>query len=549
MKKGKTAVICICGIAALSIGGMAVYSALGSAPETAAASHATAIERMDIKQYVTVSGTVKSSKTSELISSAVNTKVEKVNVRVGDRVKKGDIIAVLDTSELQSQLEAAEKQLENIKSKNDIELSSAKRVYDNAVAQKNEKSERGSNILSSAKESYDKSLNEKNEAAKAYNDAVDNRTAKADELQRAVDEAEAAAECAAELKCGMDNAKAEYKRIKAEYDLLSADSSTAENELKAAKEKCDEAEVSASEAEAAYTDAKDMAKALSDAAEKLASEYSSAVVDEKETRAELSTANKYLDQAKSELNSASYSKIDTDELNKDDVAAKADLLKEAGISAEDMLSEPQRQIEQIKRSIESCTVKADRDGVITAVNVKEGEMYSGNTIAVIQDDSSFIVSAAADQYDISKLEKDQPVEITINAVSHDVMAGTLSFVAPTPDAPTYSADGSVSGGTQYAIEADFGSQPEGMRIGMTAKLNIITGEKKDVLAVPDNCISTDADGISYITVAENNGEQRKITVERGICNDYYTEIISSEISEDMKVSAPKDTDSSTGVFY
>ena len=89
--KARTAVICICGAAALSLGGMAVYSAFGSAPETAAAQHTVAVERMDIKQYVTVSGTVGSSNVSSVSSSAINTKVREVKVRVGDRVKKATL--------------------------------------------------------------------------------------------------------------------------------------------------------------------------------------------------------------------------------------------------------------------------------------------------------------------------------------------------------------------------------------------------------------------------------------------------------------------------
>ena len=547
--KKKAAVICLAGIAALSVGGLAVYNAFGSTTETAAAPHTAAIERMDIKQSVTVSGTVKSSESSELKSSAVNTKVKKLNVKVGDRVKKGDIVAVLDDSDLQGQLEAAEKQLQNIKARNDIELSSAKRMYDSAVAEKAEKTERSNQILSAAKENYDKAVSERNEAAGSYDEAVNNRIELSVLLQQDMEEAEAAAAEANELKTAADNAKAEYKSLKAEYDLISADSSAAPEDIAAAKERCDAAAALSAEADDALTDAKAAAKSLADAAAKYSTELSSAVLDEKETRAELSSADKYVDQAKSEITSASYSKTDTDEAYAGDVAAKADSLKTAGLSAEDSLSESQRQIDQLKRSIESCTVKADCDGVITAVNVKEGDVYMGDAIAVIQDDSSFMISAAADQYDIGKLKKDQPVEITINAVSRDAMKGSLSFVVPTPNAPTYSADGTLSGSTEYALEADFSSQPEGLRIGMTARLSIITGEKDGALAVPDNCIFTDADGISYITVSGDGKEEKKIAVERGICNDYYTEIISPEISEDMKVIVPEEDNSGSSVFY
>ena len=110
----RTAVISLCGAAALSLGGMAVYSAFGSAPETAAAQHTVSVEKMDIKQYVTVSGTVGSSNVSSVSSNAVNTKVREVKVKVGDRVKKGDIIAVLDDTDIRELSPYADKFVNNI---------------------------------------------------------------------------------------------------------------------------------------------------------------------------------------------------------------------------------------------------------------------------------------------------------------------------------------------------------------------------------------------------------------------------------------------------
>ena len=549
--KARTAVICICGAAALSLGGMAVYSAFGSAPETAAAQHTVAVERMDIKQYVTVSGTVGSSNVSSVSSNAINTKVREVKVRVGDRVKKGDVIAVLDDKDLQEQLSAAEKQLENTAARNDIDLKAAQRMYDNAVSDKAEKTARSSRLVSEAKDSYSKALAQQQETSDCYNNAVNDRIYKSALTEQAAQQAEEAAAYAAELKAASDAAKSEYAALKADFDRLTADEGASPEETAAAKEACDMASSAADDAADALAEAQAHAKELAAAAQKYSGELSDAIIEEKELKSALSAADRLADEARTAVSSASDAKADTDETISGDIAAKADVLKTTGISAEDMLSEPTRRVAELKRSIGECTVRADCNGIITAVNVKDGELYSGGAIAVVQDDSSFIVSASADQFDIAKLSKDQNTEITVSAVSHDVYSGKLSFVAPTPSQPTLTEPGGNASTTDYALKADFIRQPEGLRIGMTAKLNIITAEKSDVLAVPDNCIITDTDGSSYINISTDGKNSEKVTVETGISNDYYTEISGSGITEDTKVIVPSGDDKSSGsdLFY
>ena len=86
---------------------------------------------------------------------------------------------------------------------------------------------------------------------------------------------------------------------------------------------------------------------------------------------------------------------------------------------------------------------------------------------------------------------------------------------------------------------------------MTAKLDIITAEKSDVLAVPDNCIITEADGSSYINVSTDGKNSEKIAVDTGISDDYYTEISGSGITVNTKVIVPSGNskDSGSDLFY
>lgn len=547
----RTAVISLCGAAALSLGGMAVYSAFGSAPETAAAQHTVSVEKMDIKQYVTVSGTVGSSNVSSVSSNAVNTKVREVKVKVGDRVKKGDIIAVLDDTDIREQLSAAEKQLENITAKNDIDLKAAQRMYYGAVTERSEKTARSIRLVSEAKDSYSKALAQQQETSDSYSAAVNDRIYKSEMTEQAAQQAEEAAACAAELKAASDAARAEYKALKADFDKLYADKEASPEETAAAKEACDKAAEAADDAANALAEAQAHANELAAAAKKCAEELSTAIIEEKELKSALSAADRLTEEARQAVSAASDTKTDTDETLSGDIAAKADVLKTTGISAEDMLAEPAHRIDELKRSIEEHTVRADCDGVITAVNVKEGELYSGGAIAVVQDDSSFIISASADQFDIGRLSKGLDADITVSAVSHDVYSGKLSFAAPTPGQPSLTDLSTDQGNDGYALEAEFIRQPEGLRIGMTAKLDIITAEKSDVLAVPDNCIITEADGSSYINVSTDGKNSEKIAVDTGISDDYYTEISGSGITVNTKVIVPSGNskDSGSDLFY
>lgn len=70
----------------------------------------TTLEKTTLTDSVTVNGTVKAGQDASVTvaDAAKLYKVATVNVKVGDAVKKGDVIATLDTTELLKQIEQAE---------------------------------------------------------------------------------------------------------------------------------------------------------------------------------------------------------------------------------------------------------------------------------------------------------------------------------------------------------------------------------------------------------------------------------------------------------
>ncbi|MFA6941047.1 MAG: efflux RND transporter periplasmic adaptor subunit [Clostridiaceae bacterium] len=73
----------------------------------------------DIDSYLSTTGTVKSKVNDEYFSQSL--KIKKVNVKVGDKVKAGDIIAFYDTSDLDLQVKTLNLQYDNaVLSRNDL---------------------------------------------------------------------------------------------------------------------------------------------------------------------------------------------------------------------------------------------------------------------------------------------------------------------------------------------------------------------------------------------------------------------------------------------
>lgn len=76
------------------------------------------VERGDVSEKLDTSGTVQASKEVKLnFTSAGDNKLAAVNVKAGDKVKKGQVLALLDSSEIKMQIQSASDSLEISKSK------------------------------------------------------------------------------------------------------------------------------------------------------------------------------------------------------------------------------------------------------------------------------------------------------------------------------------------------------------------------------------------------------------------------------------------------
>ena len=164
------------GVVALSVGGTVILtSATNKVEDQPVMPNTTAVERMDLTNKITLSGTVKSGNISTVKSSLSGMKVKSVNVKVGDEVKKGDVIAVLDDSDLQEKLTEAKKSLKNTKTKNELELSAADRNYESTISAADKSVRDAEKSVSDAQKAYNEAYDEDTKIYKEYLEALEKK--------------------------------------------------------------------------------------------------------------------------------------------------------------------------------------------------------------------------------------------------------------------------------------------------------------------------------------------------------------------------------------
>lgn len=112
--------------------GFGVYKFKFSKPKTTQAKvKYTTLAKTNIETTISGSGAIKSGDSTNIYSN-LEYNVSTINVAVGDEVKKGDVLATIDTSELEEEIAEAEQTLNANKVKNQASLAQAQTNYDNA---------------------------------------------------------------------------------------------------------------------------------------------------------------------------------------------------------------------------------------------------------------------------------------------------------------------------------------------------------------------------------------------------------------------------------
>ncbi len=187
-------------------------------------------------------------------------------------------------------------------------------------------------------------------------------------------------------------------------------------------------------------------------------------------------------------------------------------------------------VESANARLEKKILRAPADGTITKVDIKVGEISTPQKeVVVLQDVTNLYLEANIGEGNISTIALGQSV-----SVSYDALPGQSSIASVSSIDPSATEDGTV---INYKIKALI-TDIDGIRPGMTANMSIVTAEIPDVLVLPGRTILTDENGKFVPVLIDPTSKKQKTVrtaVTTGIKGDGDIVEIKSGVTEGQSV--------------
>lgn len=183
------------------------------------------------------------------------------------------------------------------------------------------------------------------------------------------------------------------------------------------------------------------------------------------------------------------------------------------------VAKAQLALDTARSNLAKSTIVVPFDGIISSMAVKEGDIVSGSMVAItLANPATAKVRATLDELDVARAALGQDVSISLDALPGLNVTGKISALAPVATVQ--------SGVVTYQVEIALASNTNtSLKGGMTALTTIYVEKKENVLVVPSRAVKL-AGRSRYVEIQLPDGatEQRTITV--GANDDQRSEVLS-----------------------
>jgi RND family efflux transporter MFP subunit len=170
------------------------------------------------------------------------------------------------------------------------------------------------------------------------------------------------------------------------------------------------------------------------------------------------------------------------------------------------------------------TLMAPATGRVIRRDGEIGQLIPANQpVFWIQASSDLRITAEVDEEDISLVKVEQPVLIRADAFPNQIFHGEVHQITPKGDPVARS----------YRVRISF-TEPNPLRIGMTAETNIVVRKKDRALLVPSSAVERD-----QVWVVENSRLARR-EVATGVQGESSSEIERGLTESDLVVASPNE---------
>ncbi|MDR2182604.1 MAG: HlyD family efflux transporter periplasmic adaptor subunit [Clostridiales bacterium] len=493
-KKSKAGLILLLLVIALGVGGFAVFSALAT-QEPPAMSH-TVLQLGDLTESINIRGAVESTNRRNVYST-LNFLVEEIFVEVGDFVQAGDILAVLDTADLELNIRQQRAEMNAMDESNRLNLRQSRRVYEDART--NLDTGQNPQVLN-AETAYSNAATNMDIALRNYENARDDYE---NPINAQLLQAQSTLTLAS---IELDN----LQRTHENNIILLAAGGISRNAF-------DNSETALTTAQSRFADA---AAALENAETATRRALDNA-------RDQLTTARVAYDNAYVALASAhTGAGQEIDRLFSNVESSQIAINNEARLIA----------IERLQRQLDDSIITAPISGTVT-VNFATVGSVAGGLMFVIEDTDNLKITTRIREYDATQVQVGMAVEIRTDSTGAAVFDGQVSSMDPTA---LRNALGDIAnlGDVEFGAEIAVLSTDTPLLIGMNTRLTVVLDQRHDIFFVPFDAIFFDMAENAYVFVVdahEGRGTARSMPVEIGLETDFFVEIISPELSPGMKV--------------
>ncbi len=165
--------------------------------------------------------------------------------------------------------------------------------------------------------------------------------------------------------------------------------------------------------------------------------------------------------------------------------------------------------------IADYTIRAPFEGTVTNVDIKVGEVASGNRSISILANGSYELKARIPEVDVRNVRVGNGAFITFDAAPDEPLFATIEYISQ--------LSSEVDGVAYYDARFKLQEEPVWIREGLNADVEILIDRKKNALRIPKHFITTD-DEAGFVFI-KNETTITKTPITTGLIgNDGYVEV-------------------------
>lgn len=195
------------------------------------------------------------------------------------------------------------------------------------------------------------------------------------------------------------------------------------------------------------------------------------------------------------------------------------------------VAQKERTLRETKDALNNYYIYATMGGVISDIDLTQGEDISSGSTAVTIITESKIAEITLSEVDVANVKLGNKVTLTFDAIENLTITGEVIEVD--------SVGAASSGVVSYGVEIAFDTNESNVKPGMSVSATIITNSKNDVLIIPTTAVKSQGDAYYVQVLSETYDLANKTnsikgvvsatapaikTVEIGLSDDTNTEI-------------------------